>query len=318
MNSSVSRVVLPVLALCAVFAGAAMAQIPMGPSISGNGTAVLKKDPQFVRLQIDLLAKGKDLKEALARLKDRREAAGKKLAELGATAESIRFEDVHVIPAQADQQQWRRMQRMVQARMRGEKLGAKEAARKEPVKVSVTLKAEWPLKGGSMEERLMATAKLEDEVRASDLAGQKEIEQLTPEEKEEAEEAEGQDQPEYYGGDEGAKPGDPVFIYVAKVSDEEKAKLLADAFNKAKANAARLAQAAGAQLGPLQYLTGGDGGAFPDYDVYSAYGNQYRQYAYQLMQRLRMDQSEDDVEAVGVQPGQVSSKVQVTASFAIK
>jgi hypothetical protein len=98
MNGSVARMFLPVLVVCALCAGVASAQVPLGPSIAGNGTATLKKEPQILRLQIDLLAKGKDLKEALTKLKDRREAATKKLAELGATADSIRFEDTHIVP----------------------------------------------------------------------------------------------------------------------------------------------------------------------------------------------------------------------------
>jgi hypothetical protein len=319
MNSSMARVFLPAFAIGGLLACTAFAQNQPSPSpcISASGVATLKKDPQLVRLQMDLVAQGKDLKEALAKLKERREAATKKLSELGAKADSIRFEDFHAVPAQTDQQQRMRMQRMVQARMRGEKPSAKEAAKKDPVKVSVTLKAEWPLKAGSPEDRLVATSELEDQVREADLAGQKEAEKLSAEEKEEAEEGE-LEAPTYYGGEEGPKPGDPVFIYVATVTDEEKAKLLADAFAKAKENATRLAQAAGAQLGALQFLNGGENAAYSDYETYAGYGGQYRQYAYQLMQRIRGAQSEEDVEAVGMQPGQVSTKMHVSASFAIK
>jgi uncharacterized protein YggE len=315
MNRSVARALLPLFAVCAASAAVALGQSPTGPCISGSGTATLKKDAQLMRLQIDLLAKGKDLKEALAKLKDRREAAAKKLTELGAAADSIRFEEVRVVPNKTDEQ--RRMEMMVRSRMRGQKTTAKEAAGKEPVKVSVTLKAEWPIKSGSIEERLMAAQELQDKVREADVAGLKEIEQLTPEEKEAAEEAEGEDMPRYMGGEEGAKPGEPLFLYVAKVSDEERTKLLADAFNKAKANAVRLARAAGTEPGPLRYLMS-TGSSYMDYEGYAGYGSQYRQYFYPLMQRAQMEQGEDEAEAIGVQPGQVSMRVNVQAAFAIK
>lgn len=319
MNRSTTRASLPVWMITGLLACTAWAQgqAPSNPCITATGMATLKKDPQSVRLQMELVAQGKDLKEALAKLKDLREAATRKVGELGAKTDAIRFEDLRTVPAQTDQQQRVRMQRMVQARMRGEKPDAKAEVKKEPVKVSVTLKAEWPLKEGTPEDRLVATSELEHKVRAADLAGQKSAETMTAEEKEEAEEAEGEE-PEYYSGDEGPQPGDPVFFYVAKVTEEEKTKLLADAFTKARENATRLAQAAGAQLGALQFLNGGDTSGYPDYDAYGSYSGQYRQYAYQLMQRLREAQGDDDMEAIGVQPGQVTTKIHVSASFAIK
>jgi len=288
----------------------------MGPSITGNGTASLKKDAQLIRLQIDLLAKGKDPKEALAKLKDRREAATKKLAELGATADSVRLEGVRVVPSKTDQQ--RQMEMMVRARMRGQKTTAREVTAREPVKVSISLKAEWPLKGASPEERLLAAHELQDKLREADLAGQKEAEQLTPEEKEAMEEAAADEETHFYSGmEEGPKPGEPVYLYVAKVSDEERARLLTDAFNKAKTNAARLAQAAGATLGPLSYLMS-TGQTYPDFENFGGYGGAYRQYLYPLMQQAQMEQGEENAEAIGAQPGEVSIRVNVTASFAIK
>jgi uncharacterized protein YggE len=48
--------------------------------------------------------------------------------------------------------------------------------------------------------------------------------------------------------------GDPVFVYVAVLSDAERKAALASAFARAKKDAAELAEAAGMKLGPLASL----------------------------------------------------------------
>jgi len=49
-------------------------------TVSGLGTVVLKRKPELLRIKVDLIAQGKTMKEALASLKDRREAAQAQLA----------------------------------------------------------------------------------------------------------------------------------------------------------------------------------------------------------------------------------------------
>jgi uncharacterized protein YggE len=268
----------------------------------------------MMRLQIDLLARGQDLKEAIAKIKERREAASKKLTELGAAADSIQFGEVRIVPSKNDEQ--RRMEMMVRARMKGQKPGAKDVAKKEPVKVSMSLKAEWLIKAGSAEERLLAAHELQDKIREADLAGQKEAEKLSAEEQEEAEEAAGEERMPSFDPSDGAAPGTAVFFFVAKVSDEEKSKMAKEAFDKARASAERLAKAAGVGLGPLQSLS--RSGQGPETEDFSGEYNPYRSAMYPMLQRLRMEQGDDAAEAVGTDPGQVSLRVTVTAEFAVK
>ena len=53
-------------------------------TVSGSGTVVLKRKPDLLRMKVELIAQGKTMKEALANLKDRRDAAQAQLATLGA------------------------------------------------------------------------------------------------------------------------------------------------------------------------------------------------------------------------------------------
>src|SRR5207253_1509744 len=65
------------------------------------------------------------------------------------------------------------------------------------------------------------------------------------------------------GGVEEPKRGEPVFIFVAKIGDEEVARARAEAFKKAQQAAADLAKAAGAQVGSLRRLESQNNGS-PD------------------------------------------------------
>src|SRR5260370_22601616 len=98
----------PLLAVLCLLAlgGGAHAGDPPGPdgTVTGIGVVELKKQPNVLRVQIELLAKGKDLKEALARLKDRREAVKVRLAALNAVPESIAFGDPSLGPDRTQQQ----------------------------------------------------------------------------------------------------------------------------------------------------------------------------------------------------------------------
>jgi uncharacterized protein YggE len=66
------------------------AQAPTQPpptdqgTVSGTGTVVLNRKPEFMRMRVDVIAQGKSMKEALATLKDRRQAILGQLAKLGA------------------------------------------------------------------------------------------------------------------------------------------------------------------------------------------------------------------------------------------
>lgn len=275
--------------------------------VSGAGTAKIERPPTIMRMQIELSGKGKSVRDALAGLKDRREAAIAQLVKLGAPKDSIKVAEPTIAAAANDQQ--RQMQMMIRQRMAGRKKSNKPET-KPTITLTSTLTVEWPLPAGNAEELLTTAHELREKVQQADLAGLKEAAKLSPEEEELAEEAV---EVQSYGGEEAAKPGEPRFVFVARISDEEYAKLAAQAFAKARQKATALAAAAGARLGPLQRLDGQDGGA-------SSYQEQYYMqmgYGYSTTQ-LQAEAGSDAHEAVGNEPGKVTYQVTVSAAFALQ
>jgi uncharacterized protein YggE len=300
-------------ALSISWTATAPAQVPSGErAVYGQGSVEIKRQPEFLRVEVDLLAKGKDPKEALAKLKERREAALSQLAALGADRKAIVIGEPTLSPETADPR--RQMQMMVMERMRtGGRAKKPDKPKAAPVQVTANLRADLPLKASGAEELLVAAHALQEKIKAADLAGLKEIAAGSPEEQELAEEMD----PEMMGYNPGeTRPGEPTFLFVSKVPEEERDKALAEAFQKAKREAARLAKAAGAELGPLAQLWSthsmGNGG--------EDYTNPYRYY-YQYMQKPATrsgDKDDSASEAIGPQPGGVSLRIAVNASFALK
>ncbi|HEY8668284.1 MAG TPA: SIMPL domain-containing protein [Tepidisphaeraceae bacterium] len=273
--------------------------------VSGTGIASIERKPDVLRLSLDIAADGKDMKDALAKLRALQEAAKKKLGELGADAKSIDAGDVQTNGAASARQE--QMARMMRQRGGGRKPASAPAAM---VHLSSTIKAEWPLTG-SGDELLVSSAELVRKVKAADLSGKK---TASPAEQEEAEEGEQQ----YMDETGQAAAGEPVVMFIAKISPDEQAKATAEAFKKAKDECARLAKAAGVELNNLQTLSSRAMPMGMDQD-YNQYARQYQQYAYRMMQQLgNGEEGVTPTEAVGMQPTKVSMTVTVTASFGIK
>jgi uncharacterized protein YggE len=272
--------------------------------VTGMGVATLKRAPDVVRVQVQITGDGKTLKEALAKLAARREACKKKLLALGAKEEAIWFDDPKVDAGDPRQQQME--QQMMRMRMNR---GGRAAPATSPtagaarVAVGIVAKAEWPLSAKGGEELLLASQDLQEKVKAADLADTR---TSSLEEQEAREERAGLDD------NEQAPPaGQPVFLYVAKISDEQRGKVLADAFKKAKLNAGDLAKAAGAELGALKQLQSQPAG--PDMEQYQMMQYaRYNPFAYSQVQNAEPD------EAVSPIAGPVTLRLTVSASFAIK
>lgn len=276
-------------------------------TVEGTGTAAVKQQPDTLRLHIDLLAKARTLRDALAKLKERREAARLELIALKVDEASIEFAEPK-IQVQSDEQR-RMMQMLVQQRLQGPSRRRPADAPKPPVTVSMSLKAEWPIKYESIEELLILSHELQEKIREADLAGLKEAEELSPEEQELAEEME-QMRSSYGSGEE--QPGEPTFLFVAAVSGQQRAAATAEAFRKARDQATQLAEAAGAQLGSLRHLSS-QRSAQLDYNDYMGYGNLYRL----AQQQMATPGASEPAEAVGPRPGTVSYEVIISASFAL-
>jgi uncharacterized protein YggE len=283
-------------------------------SVSGTGMVTVERPAQRMRMHIELGASAPTLKAALAALKDRREAAQSQVESLGADKKSIKFTDPMLSSDTSDRR--RQMEQMIRSKLAGRRKGAAAPALPTSHAVSTTLSADWPLTAGAAEQVLLAVHDVQTKVEAADLAGLKEKKALSPEEQELAEESINIHQ-NY--GDEARPPGTPQFIFIAKISDADREKALADAFAKAKSQAARTAKAAGAQLGGLLRVADNASAAM-GFDESSYFGGGgYDPYTMARMQRQGMmafSPAED--EAVSMQPGQVPARIVITAVFELK
>jgi len=303
------------------YARAAMMAAEQGTAretVSAVGTATLKRRPAALRVHVEVIAKGRSLKEALTKLKDLREAARVQLDALGAVKQSVSFGEPSLSNVESAQR--KQFEMMVRQRMtsRGKQV-PKGLQVPKSFAVSSRLAADWPLEGGSAEELLLEAETLKEKIKAADLAGTKQAKELSPEEQELAEEmAEMMAQ----HGEEPVPVGEPLFTFVARITEAERDQATADAFAKAKAQAERLAGAAGVKLGPLVALSGTGGGssAMMDPDMYGMFGGyNYRRQQY-LQQLIASGGAEDDDsknEAVGTEPGGLKFTFMVNAMFAM-
>lgn len=289
----------------------AWGQVQTEPAVTGDGSVTVTLQPEVMRLRIDLLAKGKDLKEAMTKLKERRETARKKIIEMGASEKTIDIAAASLSAGKTDER--RQMEMMVRARMAGRKADKEKEAKPQPVTVSATLTAEWPIKTQDNDELLLMAQELQEKIKAADLAGLKDMEAKSTEEEEE-EEAESPEEV-LYSGDQGPKPGEPAFVFVARIPADRLDKATAEAFEKARAKALRLAKAAGVLTGNLRFLSSHQR---PDYDRMSRYRYAYGSYFQELIQQSYSAEGADAEEAIGAEPGPVTFRVTVTASFEIK
>jgi uncharacterized protein YggE len=294
----------------------AAAQSQEKDTVTGVGFVRVQRPATALRMHVQLTAKGKTLVEALARLKEQREAVAAQLEKLNAEKESIAFRNPAVSAAQNAQQ--RKIESLIAERMaaRGKKV-AKPA--KPLVTVTGMLTAQWPLEADSPEKLLLAAESLQEKIKAANLSGPKDAERLSPEEQELVEEAAGEDNDPFgrsSGSDEEqVVPGRPMFLYVARLAPKEREKAMAEAFAKARSQAGELAKAAGVQLGPLAGLSGQGGKANTGDDMSSYNRRQYMYAQWMASQAAASGQEERPDEAVGPNPASLGFDFYVTATF---
>jgi uncharacterized protein YggE len=259
------------------------------PSLSAAGSAVVRRKPTQMRMYVQLQAKGKTLEEALAKLKDRREAVTAQLESLKADKKSIVFGAPCMSLAQSAQQ--KQIEAMVRAQMRRPgKKGTKVPAVPQMVAVTATLTAQWPLEGKTNEQLFVASHAIQEKIKAADIAGAKEKEETkVSAEEEELEEEAAQAVNRY--GEQQTDSREPMFVFVATLAKADRKKAMADAFVEAKARAAELAKAAGVELGPLCGISGGCSAQSNIGRVYSY--NSYSSDRSEILQQM-LSQSEED------------------------
>ena len=159
------------------------------------------------------------------------------MAKLGGKAETIKFSSLD----KADSSQQQQMMETMRRQMGGERV-PKGLTTTQAVSVSSTFSAEWPLSGDTAEKLLLEAERLRKKLTDADLAGVKAAEaEQTPEEREVAEEMQAM-LGQRYSGEQQSKPGEPVLVFVARLTDAQRDAGLAAAFKQAHDHAQRLAK----------------------------------------------------------------------------
>ncbi len=286
-----------------------------GQTVAGMGTSSVSRPPEVLRMYVELTAKAATLEEALASLKERREAALLQLKMLKADMDTV--ETGAPGPAAGPSAERRQMEQMVLQRMRG-------AGRRlppgldepEPVAVAMRLQADWPLTADSPEELLLRSDAIRKQVKEADLAGSAEEEEVSPEMQEMLEEMAGM---QYDYNETPFKEGEPVFLFVARIDEADRRQAMSDAFAKARGQAQSLTEAAGVELGPLVSLAGYGGGQSSLMD--NPYGYEYQAYMQRVMGRSGMggimSSQQNASEAMSTTPEDLSFTFMVRAYFAL-
>lgn len=283
-----------------------------GPGmISGHGMATVKKPPTAIRMHLLLSAKGKTMEDALANLKERREAAEAFLEKLGADKKSIESGSPSI--SQEDEQRQRQLQMMIRQRMRGNRAAPKAAKTQPTVSLASFLTAQWPVEAKNSEELLLTVHKLQQKIKEAKLATGKDDEKKSAEEEELSEEMA---QESFGPSEDRGDPNEPAIAYLAQVSAEERDKAMADAFQKAKTNAERLAQAAGVRLGSLSSLGGGfNSGSRMQYGYPSTYNVMPRAMRAMMERGESPEQETRENQAVSSDPREVVFSFSAAATF---
>jgi hypothetical protein len=211
--------------------------------VRGTGAVVIERDAELLRLDVQLRASAKTVKEALVELRVRGDQARQQVLGLGADAASVTIEPAKLVdPNEGRGNPMEQIMRLRTGRAEEKTDGER------PVHVAASFSAQWKLTKKPHDELLASTHKLQQDLVALDLAGHKAAKKAE-EGKDEAKDADAVEP-----GDEGADPGQPTFLFLAEVPSAERDKAGAEAFRRAAAQAERLARAAGKELGDVLSL----------------------------------------------------------------
>jgi hypothetical protein len=297
-------------------------------TIPGQGQAAVKKFPTTLRMTLSIPGKGKTVEEALADLKQRRQAAFEKLEKLGAQKKSLHAETPAVVPAPSGGRSFTGPSFSSMPRLfpRSGKIGAKTIKVPQSVTVMGMIRADWPVASKDPDSLFLEMHKLGKTIEAAKLAGDEATAKLSPEEREQAEEM--GIPPDAIAEMAGVSTGSPSLVCLARITAKERQEAMAEAVNKARSDAARKAQAAGYQLGPLVHLVAQGGGGrsagfdFEDPSVYMM-RPEYLPYLQSMrygMARFAASEDEEEgeepsSEASSREPGPVRFSFSATATF---
>lgn len=280
------------------------AQAPAVEGVHGHGRAEVSVRPERMVMSVHLVAKGKDVAEALEKMKGVRSKAEETLAKLGPVEGSVTFGDPGVDPSEAERRE--QMEAMYRSRLASRR-GGKAPQVAAPVTVLMPVTATFALKGADPAAVLVEVTELQAKIRGADLAAAKSAAEVSPEEAELAEEM-AQMQQEYQrrGGE---VPGTPTFVFAATVPKEAAERALGEACRQARERAETLARAAGEELGVLRSLRSSSGSGMAGGDEYGEY------YRARMAAIRRQPGGVKEGELVGEGLGPLVYEVEVDATY---
>lgn len=277
-------------------------------TVKGSGTATLSRPADHLLLEVQVRSKGKDVKEALAKLQQDEASIKQKLTEF--PDGEVRFEPPH---ADSDDSPQKAYARMMAAAMN--QANGRRKAGPQGVTLLASLKASWPIKGEGADAVVQAAYELQEKLRAAapwKPAAPAKGDPAAAEEQEEAEESAGSANNPFAAAV--PKPGQPVFSFAVTFTPQERAKASADAFGRAREQAAALASAAGKVLGDVRTIER-EAGAAPSSDSATAMA-EYIATLQGMAQNAKPSAAPGVT--VGNEPGAVAEQVTVTATFSIR
>jgi uncharacterized protein YggE len=216
------------------------------PGILGSGQESVKMMPDTMVMSLNLLAVDEDFDKALATVQKQMADVKAALGGLAGPPASITSEGPWQGPAGDESGYDSYMRRQMMMEM-GRRMPEEEG--KEKTTLSAIVEAEWKLAGADALALLKETSALQASIRAA-------LPDLSAPEGEMSEEAEEQMMLMMDAMDELEQPGDPVFTFSAGVTPQKLAEARKAAFQKARDEAASLAQAAGVTLGGMVSISG--------------------------------------------------------------
>jgi uncharacterized protein YggE len=298
----------------ALLTTAAWGHEPCEGTVTGQGSVVIERLPDVLRVDVLLVATGKDYRDALARLDARRTMAQQRLVQLGASEGTISTSEPSIVPA-------RQAPRTIAATPIGGLAPVEDPGpsgthspdakpRPVPSAVSKRLRADLPLKSTGTDELLLVAQDLQKRVRDAGLSGVKEL----------GEDATRLEIPGCNVCGAAAEQGAPTFQFVARIGAEERSKAMAAAFARARSQADQLARAAGCELGSLHSLSGTSTVAPEPRGVM---GTPFAPGGLALggatdLQAVPGGSSSEELEATGIRPGKVQYRFGVNATFSLK
>lgn len=281
---------------------------PAAATVMATGTASLERSCQIMRLQLDLLARADDISAAASQLEARAKAAVDGLAGLGADRATIRLDSPRLSDPGSDRQSQLEMMVRQQVRARTRP----NAKKKEFLSVVQSLTADFALPEADGTELLIKVHELQSKIREADFAGLKAIDEAMKEDEDLAEAMEEMQSQISFGGMEEQRPGEPVFLFLARWTDDQHAPAMVQAFADARKQAKALALAAGRELGELTQLTGHEAGEPISYGGLQGFSAAY----YQMMGQD--GDANPRHESTSTTPGLVRKTLTINATFTLK